>query len=82
VSDELSFDTRQRIADLRAEIQSWRDNVRLLIEAHEKTLHELHAARARIRELEEFEAQIKLARRIMADREDALAALAKGDAGD
>jgi chromosome segregation ATPase len=52
VTDEHSFDSHERIAELRSEIQSWRDNVRLLIDAHEKTLHELHAARERIAELE------------------------------
>jgi chromosome segregation ATPase len=52
VTDETSFDSHERIAELRAEIQSWRDNVRLLIDAHEKTLRELHAAQERIKELE------------------------------
>jgi hypothetical protein len=50
------FDAHARIAELRAEIQGWRDNVRFLIDAHErlmrKTLHDLQAARERITELE------------------------------
>lgn len=46
------FDAHERIAELRAEIQSWRDNVRLLIDAHEKTLRELNVARERVRYLE------------------------------
>jgi chromosome segregation ATPase len=46
------FDAHARIAELRAEIEGWRDNVRMLLAAHEKTLQELHAARERITELE------------------------------
>jgi chromosome segregation ATPase len=47
-----NFDAHARIAELRAEIEGWRDNVRMLLEAHEHALHELNLARARITELE------------------------------